>query len=96
LRHSGFTTSAGIPAEPLKTDDALLVHHPLGGRPLHFLSRKKISIKKNGEATVISSTSDNEFFKGKTESFSVIRFLLELAYLKTLRQVKYFLFPYLL
>jgi len=37
-----------------------------------------MSIQENGEATVISYTSDNEFFKGKTESFSVTRFLLEL------------------
>ncbi len=28
---------------------------------------------------MISYTSDNEFFKGKTETFSVIRFLLELT-----------------
>jgi hypothetical protein len=40
---------------------------------------KKISIEENGEATVISYTSENEFFKGKIESFSVIRFLLELT-----------------
>jgi hypothetical protein len=40
---------------------------------------KKISIDENGEATVISYTSDNDFFKGKIESFSVIRFLLELT-----------------
>ena len=31
------------------------------------------------EATVISCTSDNDFFKGKIESFSVTRFLLELT-----------------
>jgi len=33
------------------------------------LSLKKISIKDNGEATGISYTSDNKFFKGKTETF---------------------------
>ncbi len=43
------------------------------------LSLKKISIEENGEATVISNTSDNEFFKGKTETFSVVRFLLDLT-----------------
>jgi len=40
---------------------------------------KKISIEENGESTVISYTSDNDFFKGKIESFSVTRFLLELT-----------------
>ena len=38
-----------------------------------------MSIRENGEATVISYTSDNEFFQGKTESFSVSRFLLEVT-----------------
>jgi len=33
------------------------------------LSLKKIGIQENGEATVISYTSDNDFFKGKIESF---------------------------
>jgi hypothetical protein len=40
---------------------------------------KKISIEENGEVTVILYSSDNEFFKGKTEAFSVPRFLLELT-----------------
>jgi len=40
---------------------------------------KKLSIEENGEATVISYTSNNDFFRGKIESFSVIRFLLELT-----------------
>jgi hypothetical protein len=35
---------------------------------------KKPSIEKNGEATLISYTSDNDFFKGKTETFTVTRF----------------------
>ena len=43
------------------------------------LSLKKISIEENGEATVICYTSDNNFFKGKTETFSVTRFFLELT-----------------
>ena len=38
-----------------------------------------MSIEENGEATVISYTSDNDFFKGKIQSFSVTRFLLELT-----------------
>jgi hypothetical protein len=40
---------------------------------------KKISIEENGEATVVSYTSDNDFFKGKIESFPVTRFLVELT-----------------
>ncbi|GAG04152.1 unnamed protein product, partial [marine sediment metagenome] len=40
---------------------------------------KKISIVENGEATVISYTSDNEFFKGETRTFPVMRFFLELT-----------------
>jgi hypothetical protein len=43
------------------------------------LSLKKINIEQNGEATAISYTSDNEFFKGKAEIFSVTQFLLELT-----------------
>jgi hypothetical protein len=39
----------------------------------------KISIRENGEATVVYYTFDNEFFKGKTEAFPVPRFLLELT-----------------
>jgi hypothetical protein len=40
---------------------------------------KKISVCENGDATGISYTSDNEFFQEKTETFSVMRFLLELT-----------------
>jgi hypothetical protein len=43
------------------------------------LSLKKISIKENREATVIPYISDNEFFQEKTETFSVMRFLIELT-----------------
>ena len=43
------------------------------------ISLKKMSIEENGKATVISYTPDNDFFKGKTETFSVTRFLLELT-----------------
>jgi hypothetical protein len=43
------------------------------------LPLKKLSIQENGEATLISYTSDNEFFQGKTKPFSVTRFLLEVT-----------------
>ena len=52
---------------------------PAGRTYRHHLSLKKISIEKNGEATVISYTSNKEFFKGKIESLSESRFLLELT-----------------
>ena len=39
----------------------------------------KKSVCENGDATVISYTSDNEFFQEKTETFSMMRFLLELT-----------------
>jgi hypothetical protein len=63
-----------IPAGSSKTREALSQYI---ARPP--LSLKKISIQENGEATVISYTSDNDFFKGKIESFPVTRFLLELT-----------------
>jgi hypothetical protein len=40
---------------------------------------KKIGIQENGQTTAISYTSDNDFFKGKAEIFSVTQFLLELT-----------------
>ena len=43
------------------------------------LSLKKIGIEENREATVISFTSQSEFFNGKTETFPVMRFFLELT-----------------
>jgi hypothetical protein len=43
------------------------------------LSLKKIGIEENRDATVISFTSQSEFFKGKTETFPVMRFFLELT-----------------
>jgi hypothetical protein len=75
-RHSGFSVDASvhIPAGSSKTREALSQYI---ARPP--LSLKKISIKENGEATVISYTSDNEFFKEKTEAVPVTRFLLELT-----------------
>ncbi len=53
------------------------------------LSLKKMSIEDNGEATVISYTSNNDFFKGKTETFPVTRFLLELTQHIPLRGSQY-------
>jgi hypothetical protein len=38
-----------------------------------------MSIQENGEATVICYTSDNEFFQGRTETFSLTRFFLEVT-----------------
>ena len=74
--HSGFSVnhSIRVPASSIKAREALSQYI---ARPP--LSLKKIGIEENGEATVISFTSDNEFFAGKTESFSVMRFLLELT-----------------
>jgi hypothetical protein len=43
------------------------------------LSLKKIGIEENGDATTVSFISQSEFFKGKTETFPVIRFFLELT-----------------
>ena len=75
-RHSGFSVDASvhIPAGSSKTREALSQYI---ARPP--LSLKKISIEENKEATVVYYTSDNEFFKGKIESFPVTRFLLELT-----------------
>jgi hypothetical protein len=75
-RHSGFSIDASvhIPAGSSKTRKALSQYI---ARPP--LSLKKISIEENKEATVVYYTSDNDFFKGKIESFPVIRFLLELT-----------------
>jgi hypothetical protein len=76
-RHSGFSVdyaSVHIPAGSSKTREALSQY--IARPPLCL---KKICIRENGEATVVYYTSDNEFFKGKIESFPVIRFLLELT-----------------
>jgi hypothetical protein len=66
--------SVHIPAASSKTREALSQYI---ARPP--LALKKIGIQENGEATVISYISDNDFFKGKIESFPVPRFLLELT-----------------
>jgi hypothetical protein len=76
LRHSGFSVDSSIhlPAHSIEARKALAQYF---SRPP--LSLKKISVCKNGDATVISYTSDNEFFQGKTEPFSVSCFLLEMT-----------------
>ena len=75
-RHSGFSidNSIHLPAHSTKVRKALSQYI---SRPP--LSLKKISVCENGDATGISYTSDNEFFQEKTETFSVMRFLLELT-----------------
>jgi len=75
-KHSGFSVdhSIRVPASSIKAREALSQY--IACPPL---SLKKIGIQENGEATVISFTSDNEFFAGKTESFALMRFLLELT-----------------
>ena len=75
-KHSGFSLdcSVRIGSHSDKAREALSQYI---ARPP--LSLKKISVEENGEATVISYTSDNDFFKGKAETFSVTQFLLELT-----------------
>ena len=74
-RHSGFSVdnSIRLPAHFTKARKALSQYI---SRPP--LSLKKTNVFKNGDATVICYTSDNDFFKGKMESFSVILCLLDL------------------
>ena len=76
--------SVRIPAGSAKSREALSQYI---ARPP--LSLKKINIVENAEATVISYTSDNDFFKGKIQSFSVTRFLLELTQHIALRGLQY-------
>jgi hypothetical protein len=75
-KHSGFSVdhSILIPAFSIRAREALSQYI---ARPP--LSLKKIVIEENREATVISFTSQSEFFRGKTEAFPVMRFLLELT-----------------
>ena len=62
-RHSGFSVNhdVRIPAFSGQAREALSQYI---ARPP--LSLKKIRIEDDGEATVVSHTSDNDFFKGKT------------------------------
>jgi transposase-like protein len=75
-KHSGFSVdhSIRIPAFSIRAREALSQYI---ARPP--LSLKKIGIEENGEATAVCFTSQSEFFKGKTETFPVIRFFLELT-----------------
>ncbi|MCJ7798052.1 MAG: transposase, partial [Thermoleophilia bacterium] len=74
-KHSGFSDhSIRIPAFSIRARQALSQYI---ARPP--LSLKKISIEENGVATVVSYTSDNEFFKAKSETFPLMRFFLELT-----------------
>ena len=75
-KHSGFSVNHDIRI-PAFSDQAREALSQYIARPP--ISLKKMSIEENGESTVISYASDNDFFKGKTETFSVIRFLLELT-----------------
>jgi hypothetical protein len=75
-KHSGFSVdhSIRIPAFSTRAREALSQYI---ARPP--LSLKKIGIEENREATLISFTSQSEFFNGKTETFPVMRFFLELT-----------------
>jgi len=75
-KHSGFSVdhSIRIPAFSIRAREALSQYI---ARPP--LSLKKTGIEENGQATAVSFTSQSEFFKGKTETFPVIRFFLELT-----------------
>jgi hypothetical protein len=75
-RHKGFSVHASVRI-PAFSDQAREALSQYIARPP--LSLKKISIKENREATVISFTSDSEFFKGNTESLPVMGFFLELT-----------------
>jgi hypothetical protein len=75
-KHSGFSVdhSIRVPAFSIRAREALSQYI---ARPP--LSLKKITIEENRDATVISFISESEFFKGKTETFPVMRFFLELT-----------------
>ena len=72
--HSGFSLDNWIrvPAFSIRAREVLSQYI---ARPP--LSLKKIGIEENGEATAVSFTSHSEFFKGKTETFPLMRFFLE-------------------
>jgi len=74
LRFFRLDHSIRIPAFSIKAREALSQYI---ARPP--LSLKKMSIEENAEGTVISFASENEFFKGKTETFPVMRFFPELT-----------------
>jgi len=75
-RHSGFSldNSVHLPAGSTKARKALSQYI---SRPP--LSLKRMNVQENGEATLISYTADNGLFQGKTETFSLTRFFLEIT-----------------
>jgi hypothetical protein len=75
-RHSGFSVDASVRISAFSGQAREALAQYLARPPL---SLKKIGIEENGEATMVSFTSDNEFFQNKTETFPVTRFLLELT-----------------
>jgi hypothetical protein len=75
-RHSGFSFNCSVRIGS-HSDKARKALSQYISRPP--LSLTKMSIQENGEATVISYTSDNEFFQGRTETFSLMRFFLEVT-----------------
>ena len=75
-RHSGFSVDASVRI-PAFSDQAREALSQYIARPP--LSLKKISIEENREATTVCFTSQSEFFNGKTETFPVMRFFLELT-----------------
>jgi len=80
-RHSGFSVNhkVRIPAFSDQAREALSLYIARRLAVPTPLSLKKICIEKNKEATAISYTSENDFFQGKTETFTVMRFLLKLT-----------------
>lgn len=75
-RYSGFSVNHDVRIPALSNQARQALSQYIARPPL---SLKKISIEENGEATLVCYTSENEFFKGKTETFSAVRFLLELT-----------------
>jgi hypothetical protein len=75
-KHSGFSFNCSVRIGS-HSDNARKALSQYISRPP--LSLTKMNIQENGEATVISYTSDNEFFQGKTETFSLTRFFLEVT-----------------
>jgi hypothetical protein len=75
-KHSGYSVdhSIRIPAFSIRARQVLSQYI---ARPP--LSLKKTDIEENGDATAVSFTSQSEFFKGKIETFPVMRFFLELT-----------------
>jgi hypothetical protein len=75
-RHSGFSVDASVLIRVFSDQTRKALSQYIARPPL---SLKKISIEENRDATTISFTSENEFFNGKTETFPVMQFFLELT-----------------